>query len=427
VSENIKYHPDTICLHGGQTPDPVTGSRAVPIYQTTSYVFKSTDQAAGLFALREAGNIYSRITNPTADVVEQRVAALEGGVGALLLASGMSAELIALTTLAKQGENIVSSSSLYGGTDTLLRVNLPRFGITTRFADVKKLESFEPLIDEATRAIYVETIANPSGELPDFEAFAALAHAHHLPLVVDNTFATPILCRPFDWGADVVIHSATKFIGGHGTSIGGIIVDGGRFPWDSGRFADFVAPSPAYHGLKFWETFGPATFIAKCRTEGLRTLGPAASPFNAFLFLQGLETLHLRVPRHSENAAKVARFLEKHPKVAWVTYTGLPNHPSYKLAQKYLRGGFGSIFAFGVKGGSEAGRAVIENVRIISHLANVGDAKTLILHPASTSHSQLSKEDQLAAGITPDLVRLSVGIEHVEDIIADLDQALAKA
>lgn len=427
MDDEPKYHLDTICLHGGQKPDPVTGSRAVPIYQTTSYVFKDTDHAAGLFGLKEAGNIYTRISNPTADVVEQRVAALEGGVGALLVSSGMAAELIAFTTLAKQGENIVSSSSLYGGTKTLLSVALPRFGITAKFADVKNPPSFEKIIDGATRAIFVETIANPSGEVPDFEAFSRLAHAHHLPLVVDNTFGTPILCRPFEWGADIVTHSGTKFIGGHGTSIGGIIVDSGKFPWDSGRFADFVDPSQGYHGLKFWETFGAMTFIAKCRVDGLRTLGPSASPFNAFLFLQGLETLHLRVPRHCENAMRVAQFLKAHPKVAWVNYTGLPEHPSHQLAQKYLRGGFGSIFAFGVKGGIEAGRRVIENVRLISHLANVGDAKTLILHPASTSHSQLSEEDRRAAGITPDLVRLSVGIEHPDDIIADLDRALASA
>jgi len=427
MDDETQYHLDTICLHGGQSPDPATGSRAVPIYQTTSYVFKDTDHAAGLFGLKEAGNIYTRIMNPTADVVERRVAALEGGVGALLLASGQAAEMIAFTTLAKQGENIVSSSSLYGGTKTLLSVNLPRFGIGAKFADVRDPGSFEPLIDDATRAVFVEVIANPSGDVPDLEAFARLAHAHRLPLVVDSTFATPVLCRPFEWGADIVIHSATKFIGGHGTSIGGIIVDGGKFAWDSGRFTEFVNPSAGYHGLKFWETFGAATFIAKCRVEGLRTLGPSASPFNAFLFLQGLETLHLRVARHCENAMSVARFLKTHPKVAWISYTGLPDHPSHELARKYLRGGFGSIFTFGVKGGSEAGRRVIEGVRLISHLANVGDAKTLILHPASTSHSQLSEAERTAAGITPDLVRLSVGIEHADDIIADLDQALARA
>ena len=427
MSDEPNYHPDTVCLHGGQEPDPATGSRAVPIHQTTSFVFKDTDHASALFGLKEAGNIYSRISNPTADVVERRVAQLEGGVGALLLASGLAAEMIAFTTLARQGENIVSSASLYGGTKTMLSVNLPRWGITARFADVSRPESFEPLIDDRTRAVYVETIANPSGEVPDLEAFARLAHAHRLPLVVDNTFATPLLCRPFDWGADIVVHSATKFIGGHGTSIGGLVVDGGRFPWDNGRFPEFVEPSPAYHGLRFYEAFGPAAFIAKCRVEGLRTLGPSASPFNAFLFLQGLETLHLRVPRHGENALRVARFLKDHPRVAWVSYTGLPDHPSHALARKYLRGGFGSIFTFGVKGGFEAGRRVIEGVRLISHLANVGDAKTLILHPASTSHSQLSEDDRRAAGITPDLVRLSVGLEHHDDIIADLARALARA
>ena len=334
--------------------------------------------------------------------------------------------MIALTTLAKQGENIVSSSSLYGGQNAPERQPAP-VRHRREFADVSRPESFEPLIDDATRAIYVETISNPSGEVPDFEAFARIAHAHGLPLVVDNTFATPILCRPFEWGADIIVHSATKFIGGHGTSIGGLIVDGGRFPWDSGRFPDFVEPSPGYHGLRFFEAFGQAAFIAKCRVEGLRTLGPSAAPFNAFLFLQGLETLHLRVPRHCDNAMQVARFLSDHPKVAWVSYTGLPDHPSHALARKYLRGGFGSIFTIGVKGGLDAGRRVIEGVRLISHLANVGDAKSLILHPASTSHSQLSEAERLAAGITPDLVRLSVGIEHADDIIADLDQALAQA
>jgi O-acetylhomoserine (thiol)-lyase len=427
MSDEPTYHLDTICLHGGQTTDPATGSRAVPIHQTTSFMFKDTAHAAALFGLKEAGNIYSRISNPTADVVESRITMLEGGVGALLLASGLAAEMIALTTLAKQGENIVSSSSLYGGTKTLLSVNLPRFGIGAKFADVSRPESFEPLIDDATRAVYVETISNPSGEVPDFEAFARIAHAHGLPLVVDNTFATPVLCRPFEWGADIIVHSATKFIGGHGTSIGGLIVDGGRFPWDSGRFPDFVEPSPGYHGLRFFEAFGQAAFIAKCRVEGLRTLGPSAAPFNAFLFLQGLETLHLRVPRHCDNAMQVARFLSDHPKVGWVSYTGLPDHPSHALARKYLRGGFGSIFTIGVKEGLDAGRRLIEGVRLISHLANVGDAKSLILHPASTSHSQLSETERLAAGITPDLVRLSVGIEHADDIIADLDQALAQA
>ncbi len=423
--KNNKFHPDTICLHGGQKPDPTTGSRAVPVYQTTSYVFKDTEHAASLFGLKEFGNIYTRIMNPTADVVEQRMAALEGGVGALLVASGMAAEMIIFAILAKSGDNIVSSNSLYGGTQTLLTTVLPRFDITTKFAEIGKPEAFAELIDEKTKALYVETISNPSGEVADFEALASIAHENNIPLVVDNTFA-PLLCRPFEWGADIIAHSATKFIGGHGTSIGGIIVDSGKFPWDSGKFPDFVNPSPGYHGLKFWDTFGSMTFILKCRVEGLRPIGPAASPFNAFLFLQGLETLHLRIPRHSENTLEVARYLKKHPKVSWVKYSGLPDHPSHQLAQKYLIGGFGSIFTFGVKGGIEAGKKLIEAVEMISHLANVGDAKTLILHPASTSHSQLSEKEQLAGGVTPDLVRLSIGIENVDDIIEDLKQALEK-
>ena len=418
------FHPDTLCLHGGQEPDAATGARAVPIYQTTSYVFKDTSYAADLFTLKQSGNIYTRLMNPTSDVVEKRVAALEGGVGALLVASGMAAEMIVFTILAKQGENVVSSSSLYGGTKTLLSVSLPRWGISARFADVSDPGKFAELIDERTKALYVETISNPSGDVADLEFFASIAHDHNIPLVVDNTFASPYLCRPFDWGADIVVHSATKFLGGHGTSIGGIIVDGGKFAWDSGGFPDFVDPSPGYHGLKFWETFGELAFILKCRLDGLRTLGPAPSPFNAFLFLQGIETLHLRIPRHCENGLKIARFLEKHPKIAWVKYAGLPSHASHQLALKYLKGGFGSIFTFGVKGGIAAGRELIENVKLISHLANVGDAKTLILHPASTSHSQLSEEEQSAAGVTPDLVRISVGIEHADDIITDLEQAL---
>jgi O-acetylhomoserine (thiol)-lyase len=396
------------------------------VYQTTSYVFKDTEHAASLFALKEFGNIYTRIMNPTADVVEQRMAALEGGVGALLVASGMAAEMIIFAVLAKNGENIISSSSLYGGTQTLLGVVLPRFGITTKFADIAKPETFAELIDEKTKALYVETISNPSGEVADFEALASIAHNHDIPLIVDNTFATPYLCRPFEWGADIIAHSATKFIGGHGTSIGGIIVDSGKFPWDCGKFPGFVDPSPGYHGLRFWDTFGNMTFILKSRLEGLRPMGPAASPFNAFLFLQGLETLHLRMPRHSENALKVAGFLKEHPKISWVKYAGLPDHSSHQLARKYLKNGFGSIFTFGVKGGIEAGKKLIEGVDMISHLANVGDAKTLILHPASTSHSQLSDKEQLAAGLTPDLVRLSIGIEHIGDIIEDLNQALRK-
>jgi len=420
-----KYRLETICLHGGQRPDSETGSRAVPIYQTTSFVFKDTAYAARLFSLEEEGDIYSRISNPTSAVVEERMAALEGGVGALLTASGQAASTLLFTTLAGQGDNIVSSASLYGGTKTLLGTVLTRFGISTRFADIRNPGSFEELIDGRTKALFVEIIGNPSGEIADLEACASLAHRNGLPLVVDNTFATPILCRPFEWGADVVFHSATKFIGGHGTSIGGVIVDGGRFAWDGGRFPEFVDPSPGYHGLRFWESFGPKTFITKCRVEGMRSLGPAPSPFNAFLFLQGLETLHLRVPRHCENALRVAAFLKSHPKISWVAYAGLPGHPAHRLAQKYLRGGFGSIFTFGVRGGGESGKKVIESVKLISHLANVGDSKTLILHPASTSHAQLSAEDQLAAGVTPDMIRISVGTENPADIVDDLEAALA--
>jgi O-acetylhomoserine (thiol)-lyase len=389
-------------------------------------VFNDTQHAANLFGLKESGNIYTRLMNPTTDVVEKRVAALEGGSGALLLASGMAAEMITITTLARQGENIVAASSLYGGTQTLLNVCLPRYGITTKFVDVKNPAAFREKIDDQTRALYVETISNPSGDVADIETLAAIAHENDIPLIVDNTFASPCICCPIEWGADVVIHSATKFIGGHGTSIGGIIVDGGTFPWDSGKFSHFVDPSPGYHGLKFWETFGNVAFIVKCRVEGLRPMGPAPSPFNAFLFLQGLETLHLRVPRHNENAIKVASFLLEHPMVSWVKYAGLAGHASHQRARKYLRGGFGSVFTFGVKGGIQAGRKLIENVKLISHLANVGDAKTLIIHPASTSHSQLLEEERLAAGVTPDLIRISVGIEYVDDIIADLKQALEK-
>jgi O-acetylhomoserine (thiol)-lyase len=420
-----KHRLETICLHGGQKPDSETGARAVPIYQTTSFVFQDTESAARLFTLEGEGDIYTRISNPTSAVVEERMAALEGGVGALLTASGQAASTLLFTTLAGQGENIVSSASLYGGTRTLLSAVLPRFGITARFADVRRPESFEALIDPKTKALFVEIISNPSGEVADLEAFASLAHRHRLPLVVDNTFATPILCRSFEWGADIVFHSATKFIGGHGTSIGGIMIDGGSFPWDSGRFPEFVDPSAGYHGLRFWERFGKAAFITRCRVEGMRSLGPAPSPFNAFLFLQGLETLHLRVPRHCENALRLAEWLKRHPKISWVAYAGLPDHPSHGLAKKYLRGGFGSIFTFGVKGGAESGRRVIESVKLISHLANVGDSKSLILHPASTSHSQLTPEEQAAAGVTPDMIRISVGTENAVDLIDDLGAALA--
>lgn len=419
------WHFDTQCLHSGQEIDEDFRARSVPIYQTTSFLFKSTQQAADLFNLKESGHIYSRLSNPTTQVVEERLASLEKGVGALLTASGLAAEIIMFTTLAKQGENIISARNLYGGTKTMLSAALPRFGITARFGDVNQPDSFIHLIDDKTRVVYVETISNPSGDIPDFEIFAKIAQDHDLPLVVDNTFASPFLCRPIEWGADIVIHSATKFIGGHGTSIGGVIIDSGNFPWDSGRFPEFTQPSSGYHGLNFWEAFKHEAFIKKCRFEGLRTLGPAPSPFNAFLFLQGLETLHLRVPRHNSNALKIARFLKNHSKIDWVTFAGLDDHPSHRFAEKYFSDGYGSIFTFGVKGGISAGKKLIENLKLISHLANVGDAKTLILHPASTSHSQLTEQEQMEAGITPDLIRLSVGLEHVSDLINDLDQALA--
>ncbi len=425
------YKFDTLCLHGGQEPDPATNSRAVPIYQTTSYTFNDTEHAARLFGLQEFGNIYARIMNPTCDVFEKRLALLHGGSGALALASGQSAETLAILNITRAGQNIVSSASLYGGTYNLFRHTLPKFGIETRFADVSDPESFRKAIDDDTRLLFVETIGNPRCDVPDFEALAAIAHEAGLPLFVDNTFASPALCRPFEFGADVVIESCTKFIGGHGTSIGGAIVEKGGFPWDNGRFPELTEPDPSYHGLKFHETFGPMNlaFILKCRTQGLRDLGPAMSPFNAFLFLQGLETLHLRMERHSENALAVARFLESHPKVSWCNYVGLESHPSHANAAKYLSRGCGAVFGFGVAGDTptrqrENGVKLINSVKLFSHLANVGDSKSLINHPASTTHQQLSDDEQIASGVSPDFVRLSIGTEAVEDIIADLKQAL---
>ncbi len=424
------YRFETLALHGGQSVDSDTYSRAVPIYQTTSYLFEDADHAARLFDLKEFGNIYTRIMNPTTAVFEQRMALLEGGVAALATASGQAAETLVAVTLAQAGDEFISSASLYGGTYNLFKVTLKRLGIKVHFVENNRLDEIERHINARTRGIYLETIGNPKGDVPDFEAFAELAHAHGLPVIVDNTAATPYLCRPIEHGADIVLHSATKFIGGHGTSIGGVIIDSGRFPWNNGRFPQFTEPSEGYHGLRFWEAFGPESptgniaFIIKARVEGLRDLGPALSPFNAFLFLQGLETLPLRVQRHADNALRVAQFLREHPKVAWVSYPGLPEHPSHALAKKYLRGGFGAILTFGVKGGLEAGKKLINNVKLISLLANIGDAKTLIIHPASTTHQQLTPEERLATGVTDDLVRLSVGLEHIEDILEDLDQAL---
>jgi O-acetylhomoserine (thiol)-lyase len=415
---------DTIALHGGQEPDPTTGSRAVPIYQTTSYVFKDTDHAARLFELSEAGNIYTRLMNPTNGVLDQRVAALEGGIAGLAVASGQAAETISVLNLAKGGDEIVSSVSLYGGTYTLFKYTLSRAGINVKFVDSDDPQNFAREITPKTRALYVETIGNPKLNVPDFEAIAKIAHDAGIPLIVDNTFATPYLCRPIEWGADIVIHSLTKWMGGHGTSIGGIVVDSGKFDWTSGKFPEFTEPDPSYHGMVFSQAFGPAAFIAKARVSMLRDLGPAISPFNSFLILQGIETLSLRMDRHCSNAMKVAQFLESHPLVSWVSYPGLPSHPSYALAQKYLPEGTGGMLGFGIKGGKQAGIKFINSVKLLSHLANVGDAKSLVIHPASTTHQQLSPEEQIASGATEDFIRFSVGIEDVDDIIADVDQAL---
>ncbi|HET7026464.1 MAG TPA: O-acetylhomoserine aminocarboxypropyltransferase/cysteine synthase family protein [Candidatus Limnocylindrales bacterium] len=427
-TEQPQYRPETLALHAGQKPDPTTNALAVPIYATTSYVFDDAAHAARLFALQEFGNIYTRIMNPTTGVFEERVAALEGGVGALGVASGQSAETLTFLNLARTGDNIVASSSLYGGTYNLLRYTLPKIGITTHFVDGSRPETFADAIDGRTKAVFLETIGNPRLDVHDIRAIADIAHARGVPLIVDNTFA-PLIAKPLKHGADIVIHSATKWIGGHGTSIGGVVVDGGTFDWSkSERFrADFVDPDPSYHGVSYTEAFGPAAFIIKLRVQGLRDLGPALSPFNAFLFLQGLETLPLRIQRHSENALAVARWLESNPAVTWVRYPGLESHPSHDEATRYLEGGFGGMITFGVRGGVEAGRRLIDAVKLFSLLANVGDAKSLIIHPASTTHQQLSREEQLSSGTTEDLVRLSVGLEHVDDLIADLDQAITVA
>ncbi len=423
--------PETLCLHAGQTPDPTTNSRAVPIYQTTSYTFDSTEHAASLFGLQAFGNIYTRIMNPTTDVLEKRIAALEGGTGALAVASGQAAESLAILNICQAGQNIVSATSLYGGTYNLFHYTFPKLGIKTKFVQQADPENFRKAIDDKTRCIYLETIGNPRVDVPDFEAIAKIAHEAGIPLIVDNTLASPYLCNPFQWGADIVVHSCTKFIGGHGTSIGGIVVEKGDFNWGNGKFPELTEPDPSYHGLKFFETFGPMqlAYILKLRTQLLRDLGPALSPFNAFLLLQGLETLHLRMERHSANALAVAQFLQSHPKVGWVNYTGLESHPSYALGKKYLPKGCGAIMGFGVKGATptqqrENGVALINRVKLFSHLANVGDSKSLIIHPNSTTHQQLTAEEQQATGVTPDFVRLSIGTEAVEDIIADLKQAL---
>ncbi|REJ73813.1 MAG: O-acetylhomoserine aminocarboxypropyltransferase/cysteine synthase [Acidobacteria bacterium] len=424
---------ETLQIHAGQAPAAGTNSRAVPIHQTTSYTFDDSAHGARLFALQEFGNIYTRIMNPTTDVFEQRMAALEGGVMGLATASGQAAQLLAITTIAAAGDNIVSTSLLYGGTYNQFKVTFPRLGIAVKFVDGDDAADFAALIDDRTKALYVETIGNPGFNVPDFDALAAVAREHGIPLIVDNTFGCGgYLCRPIDHGADIVVQSATKWIGGHGTSIGGVIVDSGRFDWGNGRFPVFTEPSPGYHGMKFWEVFGPdgpfgnVCFAIRARVEGLRDLGPALSPFNSFLLLQGLETLSLRVDRHCENALALARWLEQQPKVSWVNYPGLEHHPYHDAAKKYLRHGFGAVLSFGIEGGAEAGARFIDSVELASHLANVGDAKTLVIHPATTTHQQLSAEEQEQAGVTPDMVRVSVGIEHLDDIRADFEQAFAK-
>ncbi len=423
-----KFAFDTLQVHAGQEADPTTGSRAVPIYQTTSYVFNNTEHAANLFALTEPGNIYTRMMNPTTDVFEKRIAALEGGAGALAVASGSAAITYAILNIAGAGDEIVSASTLYGGTFNLFSVTLPRLGIKTIFVDPDDPENFRQVITERTKALYIETIGNPRINVIDIEAVAKIAHDNGIPLIIDNTFGTPYLIKPIEFGADIVVHSATKFIGGHGTSIGGVIIDSGNFDWaSSGRFPGLTEPDPSYNGIKYVEYAGPAAYILKARVQLLRDTGAALSPFNSFLFLQGLETLSLRVERHVSNSQRIAEFLEQHPLVAWVNYPSLPGNKYYNLAQKYLPRGAGSIFTFGIKGSLEEGRKFIDSLEIFSLLANVADAKSLVIHPASTTHAQLSEEEQKLAGLTPDLIRISIGIEDVNDLIWDLDQALNKA
>jgi O-acetylhomoserine (thiol)-lyase len=428
MAEAKKQHLATLSVHAGQEPDPTTGARAVPIYQTTSYVFQDADHAARLFALQEFGNVYTRLMNPTTDVFEKRVAALEGGAAGLATASGQAAETLAITTLAGAGDEIVSTTSLYGGTYNLFHYTLPRLGITVRFVDAEDFDGLRAAINEKTRAVYTETLGNPKLDIVDIERLASIAHEHGVPLMIDNTSATPILTRPIEWGADIVVESATKYIGGHGTSIGGVIVDSGKFDWKaSGRFRDFVEPDPSYHGLSYVEAFGPIAFIIKARVQGLRDMGGALSPFNSFLFLQGLETLHLRMERHSQNALAVARHLANHPGIDWVNYPGLPSSKYYARAKKYMPEGQSSLVTFGIKGGYEAGKKLINSLKLFSLLANIGDAKSLVIHPASTTHSQLTVEEQSDTGVTPELVRLSVGIEDLRDILADLNDAIEGA
>jgi len=418
--------PETILLHGGQEPDPTTGARAVPIYQTTSYQFKSTEHAANLFGLKEFGNIYTRIMNPTTDVFEKRINLLDGGVGALGVASGQSATTLSILNIAQSGDEIVSADNLYGGTYNLFHHTLPKLGIKVKFVKSNDLAALEKVITPKTKAVYAESIGNPKLDVADLEGIAKIAHKNGIPFILDNT-VTPYLLKPFDYGVDITVYSATKFIGGHGTSIGGVIVDSGKFDWTNGKFPLITEPDPSYHGINFVDALKPLgniAYIIKARVTLLRDLGPALSPFNSFLFLQGLETLHLRMPRHSENALKVAEYLEKHPKVSWVNYPGLKSSTEKERVKKYLPYGAGAILGFGIKGGLEAGKKFIDSLKLVSHLANVGDAKTLAIHPATTTHQQLSAEEQLSTGVTPDFIRLSIGLEHTDDIISDIEQAI---
>jgi len=424
MSDQPDYKLATKALHAGHEPDSTTNSRAVPIYQTSSYVFNSSEHAANLFSLAEMGNIYTRIMNPTTDVLEKRLAELDGGVGALAVASGTAAINLAILNLAKAGDNIVSAQYLYGGTYNMFNYTLKRMGINVKFVDSSNPENVAQAIDENTKAVFAETIGNPKNNVDDFEAIAQIAHDNGLPFIVDNTVATPFLFKPIEHGADIVCYSLTKFIGGHGTSIGGAVVDSGKFDWSSGRFDEYTTPDPSYHGLVYHEALGEMAYILKMRVTLLRDMGPCISPFNSFQFLQGLETLHVRIPRHCENALKVARFLEDHPSVEWVNYPGLESHPDYERAKRYLPAGQGAILGFGIKGGREAGAKFIDSVKLCSHLANIGDAKTLVIHPASTTHQQLSDEEQIASGVSPDYIRVSVGLEDVQDITDDLSQAL---
>ncbi|KAG0358646.1 Homocysteine synthase [Podila minutissima] len=425
VIQPKKHHFDTLQVHAGHTPDSQTNARAVPIYASSSFVFNSSEHGANLFGLKEFGNIYSRIGNPTTDVFEKRIAALEGGVAAVATSSGQAAQFLAISTLAQAGDNIIASSHLYGGTYNQFKVLLPRLGIKVKFTDSDEPEAFAKLIDDKTKGVFIESISNPKYIVADIQAIADAVHAHGVPLIVDNTFgAGGYLIRPFEHGADIIVHSATKWIGGHGTTVGGVIVDSGKFNWANGRFPDFTEPSEGYHGLKYWETFGAISFAIKTRVEGLRDLGASANPFASFLLLQGLETLSLRVQRSVENALALAQYLENHPQVEWVSYPGLSSHPSHAHAKKVLQHGFGAVLSFGIKGGPSAGTKFVDNVKLASHLANVGDAKTLVISPASTTHQQLTDAEQLSAGVTKDLIRVSVGIEHIDDIKADFDQAI---